>query len=134
MSGQLLAVADQRAQFTDLLGCDPDTRQLADAFEVGQDVGVGEVGFVGRLLHAGDEAGVGEVDRPGEAVGEFFGEVGRSGAGFEGSTLDDAEASHGGVEGVGGIVHGSVAEPLAVRIEDAQLDVVLRVVESDEDW
>ena len=102
------------------------TRQVANPFEVGQHAGVGEVGLIGRLLHAGDESGMGQVDGPGEAVG------GNSSARLaapvqasRATPLTMPEASHGSVEGIGGVVHGSVAEQLALGIEDAELNVVL---------
>ena len=103
LGSQLLTVADQGAQLAELLGCNPDAGQITDPFEVGQDARVGEVGFVGRLLHAADESGVGEVDGPGEAVGHLFGEVGGASAGFECGASDVAESSDGGVDGVGGV-------------------------------
>ena len=125
---------DRQRQFAALLGCDPDAGQVANPFEVGQHAGVGEVGFIGRLLHAGDESGMGQVDGPGEAVGDSL--CGwRAVTGFrQGGALDHAEASHGSVEGIGGVVHGSVAEQLALGIEDAELNVVLGVIQSDEEW
>jgi hypothetical protein len=84
----LLTVADQRTQLAELLGRNPDAGQIADTFEVGQDTGVGEVGLVGRLLHAADETGMSEVNGPGEAIGQLFGEIGSAGAGFEGGALE----------------------------------------------
>jgi len=77
---------------------------------------------------------VGEVDGPGEAVGEFFSAVGGSGAGFACGTLDVAESLDGLVDGVGGVGDGTVAEDVAGVIEDAELDSVLGVVEADEPW
>jgi len=59
---------------------------------------------------------MGEVYGPGEAVGEFLGEVGGSGAGFQGGTVDVAESSNGCVDSVGGIVHGTVAEDFALGV------------------
>jgi haloalkane dehalogenase len=134
LGDQLLAVAGQRAQLAEVLGGDPDARQVADPFEVGQDAGVGEVGLVGRLLHAADEAGMGQVDGPAEAVGQLLGEVGGAGAGLQGGAADDAEAADGLVEGVGVVGDGAVAQDLAVGVEGAELDGVLGVVEADEEW
>src|SRR5262249_7970058 len=37
LGDELLAVADQGAELAQVLGCDPDTWQVADPFEVGQD-------------------------------------------------------------------------------------------------
>src|SRR5215469_4671184 len=107
LGSQLLTVADQGAQLAELLGCDPDAGQIADTFEVGQDAGIGEVGLVGRLLHAADESGVGEMDGPGEAVGHLFGKVSGPGTGFQGGAANDAKPSDGGIDGIGGVGNGA---------------------------
>ena len=134
LSDELLAVADPGAEFAQLFGCDPDARQIANTFEVGQDAGVGEVGLVGGLLHTADEAGVSQVHRPAEAVGKFLREVGSAGAGLQSGALDGAEAADGLVDGGGAVGDGAVAQDLALRVECADLDFVLGVVEADEEW
>jgi hypothetical protein len=67
-------------------------------------------------------------------IGELLGEVGGAGAGLEGGAADGAEASHGPVDGVGVVGDGAVAQDLAGRVEDAELDGALGVVEADEEW
>ena len=71
---------------------------------------------------------------PGEAVGELLSEVGGAGAGFEGGAADGAEAPHGLVQSVGVVRDGAVAQDVAGRVEDAELDGALGVVEADEEW
>src|SRR5262249_34294716 len=102
--------------------------------EVSQDTGVGEVGLVGRLLPAADEAGGGQVHGPAEAVGALLGAVSGSGAGLESSTPDGAESPDDLVDALSVVGHGAVAENLAVGVEGTDLDGVLGVVESDEEW
>ena len=76
---------------------------------------------------------MGEVDGPGEAVGEFFGEVGGAGAGSR-AAANGSEALGDLGDGVGVVGDGAVAQDLAGRVEDADLDGVLGVVESDKEW
>jgi hypothetical protein len=68
------------------------------------------------------------------SLGELLGEVGGAGAGFEGGAADGAETSDGLFDGVGVVGDGAVAQDGAGRIEDANLDGALGVVEADEEW
>src|SRR5262249_36059485 len=130
----LWAVADQRAQFPQRLGRQPDAGAIADAFAVGEDAGIGKVGLGGGLRQAADEAGVGEVPGPADAVREFLGAVGGAGAGFESGAPDRAEAAHGLIDEGGRVGARAVAEDGALGVEDTELDGVRGVVEADEQW
>jgi hypothetical protein len=134
LGDELLAVRDEGAELPERAGRDPDAGQVADPFEVGQHAGVGEVGLVRGRLHAADEAAVGHVHGPAEAVGELLGEVGGAGAGFEGGSPDGAEAADGLVDEGGRVRTSAVAEDGTLGVEEADLDGVLGVVEADEQW
>jgi hypothetical protein len=75
-----------------------------------------------------------QVHGPTEAIREFLGEVSGAGTGFEGSTVDGAEAANGLVDGVGVVRDGAVGQDAAVGPEDADTEGVLGVVQSDAEW
>ena len=81
---QLLAIADQRPQLAGILGGEPDLRQVADADQISEHLGIGEVRLVGTLLHPVDVARVRQVEVPAVAADQFVGQVGRPAAGLDG--------------------------------------------------
>jgi len=77
---QRSAIAHQHTQLPNALRRQPDTRQVADAFEVGQQLRVAVIGFVRRLLEFAHVAWMRQMHRPAVFADELLSQVRRPGA------------------------------------------------------
>jgi hypothetical protein len=65
---QLLAIPNQTPEITDGRGRQPDTWQISNPLQVGEQPGVGEVSLVGLLPETRDRTGMGQAHAPSEPV------------------------------------------------------------------
>jgi len=130
---ELLSMADESSEFANTFGCEPHFGQVSRSCKVGEESGIGVIGFVGAAFHAMNIAGVGEFDGPARLLDEFIGEVGGAVACFDGDSFDLSELVCPFRDGEPVVVAAAVAEHFAVAIDDADLDEFLVVIQADED-
>src|SRR5215469_14249999 len=77
-------MTDEITEVSNVLRREPNTRDVTDTREIGEEFCVSPIGLIGRLLHSRDVAGVSEFDVPFVLSDKFFGEVGDACACFDG--------------------------------------------------
>jgi len=79
-----VSMSDKVSEFSNVKRREPDAGDVPNAGEVGEQFRICPIGLIGRLLHPGDIAGLGEFDVPLVLRDQFFGEIGGAGTGFDG--------------------------------------------------
>jgi len=133
---QSMPMSDEITQVSNVLRGEPNARDIPGSREIGEELGVGPIGLVGRLLHSGDVTGMGEIDGPLETIDEDFVEIGDAGTGFD-CDLDiraGAEGDNDTMNGIGIVLDGLIEKDFSVVVHDTDLNHFLVVVKTDKNW